>query len=182
MGKIRAAEFVTLDGVMEAPNQWNIPYVNDEMAKDTRDDLVASDALLYGRTTFEVMAAAWPSRTDELGIAERFNNLPKFVVSSTLKKTEWNRSAILSGDPLNEVRALKARFEKPILIWGSCRLVQTLMDHDLIDEYRIYIHPLVLGKGKRLFRDGVARRKFRVTDNRAFATGVVAVTYDATKS
>lgn len=94
------------------------------MAKDTRDDLVASDALLYGRTTFEVMATAWPLRTDEIGIAERFNNLPKFVVSSTLKKTEWIRSIILSGDPLDEVARAEGGFEKLILIGevaGSCR-------------------------------------------------------------
>src|SRR6185312_13354295 len=147
MKKIVVTEFLSLDGVMEAPDKWQMGYVNEEMGKDILDELVKSDALLFGRTTFDGMAAAWPSRKD--AAADKFNNLPKFVVSTTLNKTDWNKSTIIKSNVTEELKKLKHQTGTQILVWGSLKLVQMMMEYNLIDEYRLYIHPCLLGKGKR---------------------------------
>ena len=186
MGKIIVSEFITLDGVIEAPggedslgerSGWSIPYFNEETAKFKLDDLLASDALLMGRVTYQIHAAVWPSMTDEEGFADRMNSLPKYVVSTTLEKVEWNNSRPIRGNIPEEVKKLKQEVQRNILIDGGSDLVNLLMQHDLIDEYQLLVHPVVVGKGKRLFREGSQKKELRLIEARALSTGVVALTY-----
>jgi dihydrofolate reductase len=186
MGKIIVSEFITLDGVIEAPggedslgerSGWSIPYFNEETAKFKLDDFLASDALLMGRVTYQIHAAVWPSMTDEEGFADRMNSLPKYVVSTTLEKVEWNNSRPIRGNIPEEVKKLKQEVQRNILIDGGSDLVNLLMQHDLIDEYRLLVHPVVVGKGKRLFREGSQKKELRLIEARALSTGVVALTY-----
>ena len=154
MRKVVVSEYVTLDGVMEEPGTWSFQFWNDEAAKFKFDELFASDALLLGRVTYQGFAKAWPSMTDEQGFADRMNSLPKFVVSTTLKEVEWNNARLMKGNIAEEVSKLKQQPGQDILIAGSADLVHTLMQHDLIDEYRLLVHPIVVGSGKRLFERG----------------------------
>lgn len=170
--------YVTLDGVMEAPS-WSAPFWNEEAAKYAYDQLFASDALLLGRVTYQGFAAAWPSMTDEEGFADRMNGLPKFVASTTLSDPQWNAS-LLEGDVAAEVSKLKQQPGQDILIYGSSGLVHTLMPHDLIDEYRIWVYPVIVGSGRRLFRDG-SETALSLVDTKTFSSGVVILTYQPAK-
>jgi len=184
MRKIVVSEFVSLDGVMEDPGGaehfehggWTRPYWDDGIGKVKFDELVASDALLLGRVTYQGFAAAWPSATDEEGFAERMNTLPKYVVSTTLDKAEWTNSHLIRGNIAEEVSALKRLDGQDILIGGSAMLVRTLMQHHLIDQYRLLVYPIVLGSGKRLFPEGHGM-PLRLVDTQTFSCGVVALTY-----
>ena len=186
MGKIIVSEFITLDGVIEAPggddslgerSGWSMPYFNDETAKFKLDDLQASDALLMGRVTYQIHAVAWPSMTDEEGFADLMNGLPKYVVSTTLEKVEWNNSRLIRGNIPEAVEKLKHEVQRNILIEGGSDLVTLLMRHDLIDEYLLLVHPVVVGKGKRLFREDSHKQDLKLIAAQAFVTGVVALTY-----
>ncbi len=185
MRKVVVSEYVTADGVMEDPGGaegfehggWSFQYWSDELAKFKFDELFASDALLLGRVTYEGFAGAWPSMTDEQGFADRMNSLPKFVVSTTLEKAEWNNSRLVKGNIPEEIAGLKQQPGQDILVGGSRRLVHTLMQHDLIDEYRLLVHPVVLGSGKRLFGDGIGKKALKLIDTKAFGSGVVALSY-----
>ena len=170
MGKIVAAEYVSLDGVMENPG-WTMPYWNDELAKLQGDLLDASDALLLGRVTYQAFAQVWPESKDEG--AEQINHMPKFVASTTLKETEWN-AALLEGDVAEAVAKLKA--ERNLLIYGSAALVQSLMLHNLIDEYRLMVYPVVLGRGLRLFADD-SEATLELVGTKTTRTGVAVLTY-----
>lgn len=160
MARLAATLFVTLDGVVESPEKWSFPYWNDEIGKFKHEETFASDALLLGRVTYEGFAAAWPSRKDPEGFADRFNSIPKYVASRTLKKLEWNNSHLITGDLPAGVRRLKDKPGQDIVIHGSPGLIRSLMPHDLIDEYRLLVYPLVLGQGKRLF-DETSQAKTR---------------------
>src|SRR6266571_5218269 len=142
MGRIVVTEFVSLDGVMEDPGEGD-QFKLDE----TRD----SAALLLGRVTYEGFAEAWPSREGEF--ADKFNNMPKYVVSSTLDAPEWNNTTVLKGNVADEVSKLKQEYEGDIVVHGSAQLAQTLLEHDLVDELRLMVFPVVLGGGKRIFAD-----------------------------
>ncbi len=194
MRRIVVSEFLTLDGVMEAPDKWSFPFWNDEAAKFKYDELFASDALLLGRVAYQGFAAAWPSRSDSAvaadsttggesversetdQFADRMNSLPKYVVSTTLDTAEWNNSTIIKGNVPTAVADLKQQPGRDILVGGSAQLVQTLMRHNLIDEYRLLAYPVVRGSGMRLFGDGI-EVTMRLVESRAFSTGVVALTY-----
>lgn len=176
MRKVVVTEFVTLDGVMEAPEKWTSPFGTEEIAKYKRDELFASDTLLLGRVTYEGFAAAWPSRADESGFADRMNSLPKFVVSTTLKEAEWNNSRLIKENVAERLSRLKEQPGQGILIYGSGTLVRTLTQHDLIDEYRLLVYPIVLGSGKRLFKDGTDAT-LKLEGTQAFSSGVVALHY-----
>ena len=176
MRKIIVTDFVTLDGVTEEPQKWSFPFWNEEIGKFKHDELFASDALLLGRVTNQGFAAAWPSRTDEEGYADRINSLPKFVVSTTLKEVEWNNSNLIKENVAEEVSRLKQQPGQNILIYGSGALVHTLAQHDLIDEYRLLVYPVVLGSGKRLFKDG-SDTTLKLAETQAFSSGVVALHY-----
>ena len=176
MRRIVAAEYVSLDGVMEEP-AWTGPYFDEELGKAQLDLLFASDALLLGRVTYQGFAAAWPSMTDEQGFADRMNGLPKFVVSTSLTEVEWNNSSLIEDNVAEEVSRLKEQPGQDILIYGSGDLVRTLMEHDLIDEYRLMVFPIVLGSGKRLFGDGTDKTSLKLADTGTTTAGVVILTY-----
>jgi dihydrofolate reductase len=175
MRKIVVAEFLSLDGVMEEP-AWTTPYWNDEIARFKYDELFASDAHLLGRVTYQGFAAAWPSRKDEQGFADRMNNLPKYVVSTTLDKVEWNNSHLIKENVAEAVSLLKQQPGKDILVAGSATLVRTLIEHDLVDEYHLLVYPVVIGSGKRLFQEGI-KATLKLVDTKAFRSGVVAHIY-----
>jgi len=174
MGNIIVSEFITLDGVIEGP-EWSMPFFNEEIGKFKMDDLAASDALLMGRVTYEIHAAAWPYEKDEF--ADWMNNIPKYVVSSTLQQVEWNNSRLIKENIPEEIKKLKREISRDILIDGGSDLVNLLMQHDLIDEYRLLVHPIVLGKGKRLFQEGSPHRQLRLSEAKALSNGVVALVY-----
>ena len=178
MRKVIVSMFISLDGVMEQPS-WTTPYWNDEIAKFKFDELFASSALLLGRVTYEGFAAAWPSRTDEQGFADRMNGLPKYVVSTTLEKAEWNNSHLIKDAKrvAEEVSKLKQQPGQDILIFGSGELVHTLMQHDLIDEYRLLVYPVVLGSGKPLFKDIKNSSRLKLLSTKTFSSGVVLLCY-----
>jgi dihydrofolate reductase len=173
--KLVTSVYVTLDGVMEDP-RWSFPFWSDEAAKFAYDQLFASDALLLGRVTYEGFASAWPGQTDEQGFADRMNSLPKYVVSTTLEEATWNNSTLIKGNVAEEVTRLKQQPGQNLLIYGSADLTRTLMRHDLIDEYRIWVHPVVQGSGKRLFGEGI-EKTLRLADAKPLDSGVVILSY-----
>ncbi|MDP9457616.1 MAG: dihydrofolate reductase family protein [Actinomycetota bacterium] len=177
MRKVVVSEFVSVDGVMENPS-WTFQFGSEEQEKYKLDELLASDALLLGRVTYEGFAGAWPSMTDEVGFADRMNGLPKYVVSTALEEPlGWNNSTIIKGDVAEEVSRLKQQPGGDILIGGSADLVNTLMEHDLVDEYRLMVFPVVVGSGKRLFRGGGDRKALRLVETKTFDSGVIVLTY-----
>ena len=191
MGKIIVSEFITLDGVIEMPGSedssgeqpnWSIPYFNEETAKFKLDDLQESDALLMGRVTHQIHAAAWPTATDEEGFADLMNSLPKYVVSSTLETVEWSNSRLIRRNIPDEVQKLKREIPRTILIDGGSDLVNLLLRHDLIDEYRLLVHPVVVGQGKRLFQEGSQMTGLKLVEARPFSTGVVALTFQSSNA
>jgi dihydrofolate reductase len=173
--KIIVSTYVSLDVVIEAPEKWSLKLWNDEHAKYAHDQLFASDALLMGRKVYKDFAASWPSRRNEF--ADRMNGLPKHVVSTTLEEAEWNNSTIIKENVAEEVSRLKEQPGQDILMYGSADLMHTLMEHDLIDEYRIWVHPVVLGSGRRLFRDESETKILRLVDTTTFSSGVVLLSY-----
>ena len=173
---LAATLFMTLDGVVEAPDKWSFPFWSDETGKFKSDELRATDALLLGRVTYEGFAAAWPGRKDEEGFADRFNSIPKYVASKTLKKLEWNNSHLIKGDLAAEVSRLKQQPGHDIVIHGSPTLIRSLLPHDLIDEYRLLVYPIVLGRGKRLF-DEASQAKLKLAESETFSKGVVKLVY-----
>lgn len=177
MRKLVVTEFLSLDGVMENP-MWTFPYWNDETAKFKGDEGEASDALLLGRVTYEGFAAVWPTSKDEG--ADYFNGIRKYVASTTLTDVEWNNSVLLKGDIVQEVNQLKQQAGKNIIVHGSGRLIQSLIQHDLVDEYRFLIYPLVLGSGQRLF-EAENKVTLKLVDSKTTSKGVVAVVYEAVR-
>lgn len=185
MRKVIVSEYVTLDGVMEDPGGaegfkyggWSFQFWSEEAAKYKFDELFASDALLLGRVTYQGFAKAWPTITDEAGFADRMNNLPKFVVSTTLEVVAWNNSTLIKENIAEEVAKLKQQPGQDILVAGSGDLVHTLMHSDLIDEYRLMVHPVVLGSGKRLFTEGTNTLKLQLLETKTLSSGVVVLTY-----
>ena len=182
MGRIVVSEFVSIDGVMEDPGGaegyehggWTFRFDRGEDGDRYKlEELMDAVALLLGRVTYEGFAKAWPSITDEAGFADRMNGLPKYVVSSTLENPEWNNSTVLRGDPVEQVRGLRDRLAGNILVAGSARLVQALEDADLVDEYRLLVFPVVLGTGKRLFREGGRMSNLQLVEARQ--TGGAAI-------
>lgn len=174
MRKIVVTEFLSLDGVMEEP-AWTFKYWNDEIAQFKGEESLASDALLLGRVTYQGFAAAWPESTDEG--AAYFNNVRKYVVSTTLDKAEWNNSRLVNNNIVVEITNLKQQDGEDITVHGSATLVRTLMQHDLVDRYRLLVYPVVLGKGKRLFEEGTTAT-LKLVETQAFSSGVVALIYE----
>src|SRR4051812_7563620 len=174
MRNIMVTEFVSLDGVMENP-AWTFPYWNDEIANFKGEESSSSDALLLGRVTYQGFAAAWPQSTDEG--ADYFNNVRKYVVSTTLDKAEWNNSTLIKDNVVEELTKLKQQDGKDIAVHGSATLVQTLIEHDLVDRYRLLVYPVVVGKGKRLFNEGTAAT-LKLVESQPLSGGVVAMIYE----
>jgi dihydrofolate reductase len=178
MRKLIAAEFLTLDGVMEASEEWQPAYVSEDVADEIQASIHASEALLLGRVTYEMFAAYWPSQTNnEFGIADKLNSQPKFVISSTLETAEWNNSTLIKGNVAEEIRKLKQQPGGDIRLTGSATLVQSLMQDDLIDEFWLMFHPIVIGHGKRLFRDSIDTTALNLVETKTFSSGVVLLRY-----
>lgn len=188
MGRIVVTEFVSLDGVMEDPGGaegyehggWSFQVSRgDEGDKFKLDELVDAEAQLLGRVTYQGFAKAWPSITDEAGFAAKMNSMPKYVVSSTLTNPEWQNTTVLSGDVAEEVSNLKQEVDGNILVAGSAQLVQALIDHDLVDELRLMIYPVVLGSGKRLFGTTSDKKALRLADSKVVGDGVQILVYES---
>ena len=178
MTRVVWSEYISLDGVVDEPGEWSIPYFSDDLAQYKTEELHASDALLLGRSTYEGFAAAWPTMEKVEGeFAVRMNTLPKYVASTTLEKAHWNNSTIIRQNVPEEVSKLKQESGKNILIGGSGALAKSLIEHGLIDEIRMLVHPIVVGKGKRLFEGANESIDLKLVDTRAFGSGVVALTY-----
>jgi len=187
MGKIVVSENVSLDGVVQDPTGdegfrhggW-FNEVGDEdrgeWAKVEFDEAMRAQALLLGRRSDEYFGARWSSRTGEW--ADRLNSLPKYVVSSTLVEPHWDNSTVLKGDPVSEVAKLKQQLEGEIVVYASCQLVRTLMEHDLVDELRLMVYPVALGAGERLFGETSDKKSMRLLDTRTVGDGLVYLTYE----
>jgi dihydrofolate reductase len=189
MRNLFVTEFVSLDGVMEDPGGaegyehggWSFQFTTPESMAYKLDELNATDAILLGRVTYEGFAKAWPTVKDDVGFADRMNGLPKYVVSTTLQSADWNNSTIISGDVADAVAKLKAENGGDIMVAGSQQLVRTLLEHDLVDEIRLMVSPLVLGSGKRIF-DGVAGKKvLELADSTTYSSGNLVLTYRPVK-
>jgi dihydrofolate reductase len=176
MRKVKLAMYVSLDGVVEEP-AWTMPFWDDQLSSLQNDYLLSSDALLLGRVTYQGFAAAWPTMEDTGDFGEKMNSMPKFVASRTLKDAEWN-ATIMQGEVSDAVAALKDEPGQDLLIYGSGQLVDELTHHNLIDEYRLMVHPVVVATGKRLFTDA-APITLQLADTVTTETGVVIVTYTA---
>jgi dihydrofolate reductase len=178
MRKLIASFFISLDGVVEAPQNWHFPYFNDEMGAVVGEAIAASDAFLLGRRTYEEWSAFWPHQDPaENPMASAMNETQKFVVSTSLDKVEWQNSTLVEGDLAEAVTELKANPGKNIGMSGSATLVRSLLGHGLVDELRLLVHPLVVGSGGRLFENGTMPVSLELVDSRTFSTGVVDLTY-----
>jgi dihydrofolate reductase len=187
MGKIVVTEFVSLDGVIEAPGGgedykhagWTFEINRGEEGdKFKLDELVEAEAQLLGRVTYEGFAAAWPTMEDGAGFAEKMNGMPKYVVSSTLQEASWENSTILRGELADEVAKLHREIDGVILVAGSAQLVQGLLEHDLVDELRLMVFPVLLGEGKRLFGDVTAKKPLNLVDSKTIGDGIALLTYE----
>jgi dihydrofolate reductase len=188
MGKIVVSDNVTLDGVVQDPagdegfrlGGW-VGLIKDrpELGKLALDEAVGAEALLLGRRSYEWLAARWPSRSGEL--ADRLNTLPKYVVSSTLQDPDWNNSRVLEGDAVDAVSKLKQELDGEIVVPASFQLVRTLMEHDLVDELRLKVFPVVLGAGERLFGETSDTKPMRLVDTHTVEGGVVFLTYEVVR-
>ena len=184
MGRIVVTEFVSLDGVMEAPGGEDFKYKawsfdfdrGEEGDKFKLEETAESEALLLGRVTYEGFAAAWPSRDGDF--ADKFNSMPKYVVSSTLEDPEWNNSTVLKGGVVEEVSNLRNELGGDIYVHGSCQLAQTLIENDLVDELHLMVFPVVLGTGKRLFGETSDKKTLRLKGSKAVGDGVVILVYE----
>jgi dihydrofolate reductase len=189
--RVVVVEYVSLDGVIQAPGHsgedseggfahggWMGPFMDDHR-RYLSEEFQAAGAFLLGRRTYEIFAAYWPTLTDEEDeIARALNSLPKYVVSTTLNEAEWDGTTVIKSDVAGEVANLKEQPGRDILVVGSSGLAQTLMHHDLVDEYRLWLHPIVLGVGKRLFREEAPTTTLRLVDSKTTSSGLVILTYE----
>ena len=185
MGRIVVTEFVSLDGVMEDPGGaedyrhggWTFEIDRGpEGNKFKLDEALDAEALLLGRVTYEGFAAAWPSREGDF--ADKFNTMPKYVVSSTLEKPDWSNSTVLKGDLADEVEKLRRKHDGDVVVHGSARLAQALLEHGLVDELRLMVFPIVLGSGKRLFGETTDKQRLRLTSSQTVGDGVAILVYE----
>jgi dihydrofolate reductase len=185
MGRLVVTEYISADGVVEAPSGAE-PFARggwtDEFSRGPDgdrfkvDETMRSDAQLLGRITYETFAAAWPQFEGEF--ADKFNSMPKYVVSSTLKDPEWNNTTVLAGDVVGEVAKLKQRYERDIVVHGSPQLVQALIEHDLVDALHLLVYPVIVGAGKRLFDATSQPKRLRLVETRTFDDGVHLLVYE----
>jgi dihydrofolate reductase len=196
MRKLIVNEFLSLDGVMQGPGSpdedreggfvhggWQLPYFDEVFAEVAAEGITEAGGYLFGRKTYENMAAYWPTQPDDDMFAATLNTLPKFVASTTLREPlEWQNSTLLQGDVAKAVAELKEQDGKNLVVLGSGELVQTLLENDLVDEFGLMIHPIVLGSGKRLFREGSAKKPLRLIRSTTSSTGVVIASYEPVRS
>ncbi|MFF3756871.1 dihydrofolate reductase family protein [Streptomyces sp. NPDC002185] len=194
MATLSLTQFLTLDGVMQAPGGpdedtsggfehggWSVPFGDEDFGRRITEIFERPTAFLLGRRTYDIFAGYWPKRTDPTDpVASKLNGLPKYVATTTLDSADWAGTTLLKGDVAGEVAALKERLDGEIQMHGSAGLARTLLDHDLIDTIHLHVFPVVLGTGRRLFTDGVRPTAFRLTDARTSGTGVALHTYERT--
>ena len=179
MRKVVAAEFLSLDGVMESPDKWHFPYFNEEMGQAVGEGFAAADAMLMGRVNYEEWAAFWPGQDpEENPMAAQMNSMKKYVVSTILEDPlGWQNSTLIGDNVADEIANLKQGEGGDIVVSGSGALVRSLLQYGLLDELKLMIHPVVVGGGKRLFGEGGERKELELVDSKTFATGVVYLTY-----
>src|SRR5205809_4850554 len=190
MGQLIVSEMVSLDGVMQAPGGpdedaeagfkhggWQAPLLDEESLSLITRDIERMDALLMGRKTYDIFAAYWPRATSDKEIADKLNNAPKFVASRSRRRLEWNNSTLIQGDVSKEVARIKQEHGEVHVI-GSGNLVQTLLRHDLVDRFNLWVYPLLIGSGRRLFGQGTAPAGLRLTSSRAFPKGAMHLAYE----
>ena len=191
MKKLVVGTFLTLDGVMQAPGDskedteggfrhggWQMPLFDDDAGKFISEQIAATDALLLGRVTYQIFAAYWPNAGADDPIAKKLNSVPKYVVSTTLKKVEWNNSTLIKRNLAEEVAKLKQQLGSGTLsVVGSGKLAQSLMRLNLVDEYELWIHPIILGSGKRLFADGIGPLNLKLVNTKTTSSGIVILNY-----
>jgi dihydrofolate reductase len=184
MGRIVVTEYISVDGVVEAPSgteDFERVGWTDDFARGPEGDgfkveeTMASDALLLGRGTYDGFAPVWPHVEGEF--ADKFNTMPKYVVSSTLENPEWNNTTVLRGDVVEEVRKLKRQYERDIVVHGSPQLARTLIEHDLVDALHLMVYPVIVGAGKRLFTETTAKKNLRLVETRTFEDGITVLIY-----
>lgn len=188
MRKIVVSEFLTVDNVMEDPGGaepfkyggWSFESSDDQSGKYKLEEMSEIGALLLGRVAYEGFAKVWPTLKDDMGYADKMNSMPKYVVSTTLKKAEWNNSTIISKDVVKEIAKLKEEPGDDIFVFGSAELTNTLLQHDLVDEFRLMIHPVILGTGKRLFFKD-KKVPLKLLDTKVFSKGIILLTYAVEK-
>ena len=191
MARLHVGTFVTLDGVMQAPGGpdedrdsgfehggWSFHYWDDAMGERITESTLRADALLLGRRTYEIFAAHWPRIGSDDPVAAKLNSVPKYVASRTLAEVTWNNSQLLEGDAAAAVSKLKEELDGEIQVTGSATLLQTLIQADLVDGYELWVFPLVLGKGKRLFGEGTMPGALKLVDSQTSSTGVAIQTYE----
>jgi dihydrofolate reductase len=187
VGKIVVTEFVSLDGVIEAPGGgedyrhagWTFEIERGQEGDRFKlEELQEAEAQLLGRVTYEGFAAAWPQMEDEAGFATKMNAMPKYVVSSTLERADWQNTTILSGDPADSVATLKEEVDGVILVAGSATLVKSLIEHDLVDELRLMVFPVLLGQGKRLFPEGESKHRLQLAEAKTVGDGISLLRYE----
>ena len=184
MRKLIVKEWITLDGIFDGDSmdEWFHPFQSDERIEYIQNTVQATDAMLYGRTTYEMLAPYWSKfKNNEMGIAEKLNSVPKFVVSASLESADWNNTTIIRNNIVEEISRLKNQSGQQILIDGSATLVQSLMGTALIDEYQFLVHPIMVGTGKRFFRDGMHTPALKLVKTKTFPLGVMLVCYQPAK-
>ncbi len=195
MRRLVVGTFLTLDGVMQAPGGpeedteggfkyggWQMPYFDDEAGKIMSKTMQATEALVLGRKTYQIFAAYWPTAPQDDPMAQKLNSIPKYVASRTLNKVEWNNSTLIKGHLADQITRLKQQPGSGILfVFGSGNLAQSLMQQNLVDEYDLWIHPVVLGSGKRLFADGITLTNLKLVNTQTTPSGIVALTYQPAK-
>ncbi len=195
MRKLAVGTFVTMDGVMQAPGMpeedteggfkhggWQGPFFDADAGKFMDATMAATEVLLLGRKTYEIFAAFWPNAPKDDPIAKRLNSMPKYVVSTTMKKADWNNTTLIRGNLVEEVNKIKQQPGSGHLgVTGSGRLAQSLLNHNLVDELDLWIHPIVLGSGKRLFENLVAPLNMKLVDTKKTGSGIVVLTYQTAK-
>ena len=190
MRSLRVIEFLSLDGVMQAPGDpnedteggfrhggWQRPYFDDVLGASAAEGMAATDAYLFGRKTYQKMAAHWPNAPADDPYAQHLNGTQKYVASRTLRSLDWQNSTLIEGDVTAEVAKLKQQPGGNIAVLGSGELIQTLMENDLVDEYFLAVFPILLGNGKRLFKDSDRARNLRLVDSKTSSTGGLILTY-----
>jgi dihydrofolate reductase len=185
MGRIVVTEYISVDGVVEAPSGteaferigWTDAFTRGPEGEQFKvDETRASDAMLLGRVTYDGFAPVWPQHEGE--VADTFNSMPKYVISSTLEEPEWNNTTVLRGDVVEEVTKLKEKYERDIIVYGSPQLVQTLIEHDLVDALHLQVYPILVGAGKRLFADTSATKRLSLTQAKTVGDGVLILIYE----
>jgi dihydrofolate reductase len=177
MRKIVAGLFISLDGVIEAPETWHFPYFDDEMGAAVTAQMAGADTMLLGRRTYEAFASFWPTQGDDDPTARHMNATPKLVASTTLTSADWQNSTLIRGDLAEELTRVNRLPGKDIGVTGSATLVRSLLREGLLDELRLLVHPIVVGQGARLFPEGTSRQPLKLVDATTFTTGVLYLTY-----